>query len=145
MSSSQLFCGKIYIFLYISAALVTSSFVVHLSFFLFFFSIHSLFSRFLFVFHRPCFVSIRSLFSHFLFLFHLSYFCFYPFFFITRSCATLRAADLDWIVGPEYSLGGYIFGDSVTNAGSQLTWKGGRVGINKNVTHAGSKLTSGQE
>ena len=23
-----------------------------------------------------------------------------------------RAADLDWIVGPEYSLGGYIFGDS---------------------------------
>ena len=30
----------------------------------------------------------------------------------TRSCAALRAADLDWIVGPEYSLGGYIFGDS---------------------------------
>ena len=29
----------------------------------------------------------------------------------TRSCAALRAADLDWIVGPEYSLGGYIFGD----------------------------------
>ena len=26
----------------------------------------------------------------------------------TRSCAALRAADLDWIVGPEYSLGGYI-------------------------------------
>ena len=24
----------------------------------------------------------------------------------TRSCAALRAADLDWIVGPEYSLGG---------------------------------------
>ena len=23
----------------------------------------------------------------------------------TRSCAALRAADLDWIVGPEYSLG----------------------------------------
>ena len=30
---------------------------------------------------------------------------------ITRSCAALRAADLDWIVEPEYSLGGYIFGD----------------------------------
>ena len=30
---------------------------------------------------------------------------------VTRSCAALRAADLDWIVGPEYSLGGYIFGD----------------------------------
>ena len=30
----------------------------------------------------------------------------------TRSCAALRAADLDWIVGPEYSLGEYIFGDS---------------------------------
>ena len=29
---------------------------------------------------------------------------------ITRSYAALRAADLDWIVGPEYSLGGYIFG-----------------------------------
>ena len=24
----------------------------------------------------------------------------------TRSCAALRAADLDWIVGPECSLGG---------------------------------------
>ena len=33
-------------------------------------------------------------------------------FVITRSCAALRAADLDWIVRPEYSLGGYIFGDS---------------------------------
>ena len=30
----------------------------------------------------------------------------------TRSYATLRAADLDWIVGPEYSLGGHIFWDS---------------------------------
>ena len=30
----------------------------------------------------------------------------------TRSCAALGAADLDWIGGPEYSLGGYIFGDS---------------------------------
>ena len=29
-------------------------------------------------------------------------------FFKTRSYAALRAADLDWIVGPGYSLGGYI-------------------------------------
>ena len=27
-------------------------------------------------------------------------------FLCTRSCAALRAADLDWIVRPEYSLGG---------------------------------------
>ena len=26
----------------------------------------------------------------------------------TRSCAALRAADLDQIIGPGYSLGGYI-------------------------------------
>ena len=31
---------------------------------------------------------------------------------ITRSCAALWAADLDLIVGLEYSLDGYIFGDS---------------------------------
>ena len=30
------------------------------------------------------------------------------FFVSTRSYAALRAADLDWIVGPGYSLGGYI-------------------------------------
>ena len=30
------------------------------------------------------------------------------FFFNTRSYATLRAADLDWIAGPGYSSGGYI-------------------------------------
>ena len=29
-------------------------------------------------------------------------------FIITRSYAALRAADLDWIVGPGFSLGGYI-------------------------------------
>ena len=71
------------------------------------------------------------------------------FFFITRSYAALRAADLDWIVWPEYSLGGYIFGEggragitnNVTNARSQMTWEGGRAGINKNVTDAGSQLT----
>ena len=31
-------------------------------------------------------------------------------FFSTRSCAALRTADLDWIVGPEYSLGGHTLG-----------------------------------
>ena len=31
---------------------------------------------------------------------------------ITRSSAALRAADLDWIVGPEYSSGRYILGYS---------------------------------
>ena len=67
----------------------------------------------------------------------------------TRSCAALWAADLDWIVWPEYSLGGYIFGEggragitkNVTNARSQMTWEGGRAGITKNVTNAGSQLT----
>ena len=32
---------------------------------------------------------------------------------ITRSYAALRAADLDWIVGPGYSLGGYIMGKTM--------------------------------
>ena len=31
---------------------------------------------------------------------------------ITRSCAAIRAADLDWIVGPEYSSGRYMLGCS---------------------------------
>ena len=30
---------------------------------------------------------------------------------------------------------------NVTNAGSQLTWEGGRAEINKNVSNAGSQLT----
>ena len=30
---------------------------------------------------------------------------------------------------------------NVTDAGSQLTWEGGRAGIHKNVTDAGSQLT----
>ena len=38
----------------------------------------------------------------------------------TRSYAALRAADLDWIVGP---------------------WEGGGAGISKNVTEGGSQLT----
>ena len=32
---------------------------------------------------------------------------------------------------------------NVTNAGSQMTWEGGRAGISKNVTYAGSQLTRG--
>ena len=31
---------------------------------------------------------------------------------ITRSYAALRAADLDWIIGPGYSSGGYILGEN---------------------------------
>ena len=30
---------------------------------------------------------------------------------------------------------------NVTDAGSQMTWEGGKAGINKNVTNAGSQLT----
>ena len=83
----------------------------------------------------------------------------------TRSYAALRAADLDWIIGPGYSSGGYILektmknqpgimknhwtgeggragiSKNVTYAGSQLTWEGGGAGISKNVTDAGSQLT----
>ena len=34
---------------------------------------------------------------------------------ITRSYAALRAADLEWIVGPGYSLGRYIFEKKIKN------------------------------
>ena len=66
-------------------------------------------------------VQVLTYFSH-----YTVTFCFT----ITRSFAALLAADLDWIIGPEYSLGGYIFGE-----------EGGREGINKNVTYPGSQLT----
>ena len=33
-------------------------------------------------------------------------------FLLTRSYAALRAADLDWIIGPGYSSGGYILGEN---------------------------------
>ena len=36
-------------------------------------------------------------------------------FYNTRSCAALRAADLDWIVRPEYSLGGKEEGEQGRN------------------------------
>ena len=42
-----------------------------------------------------------------------------PPFLFTRSCAALLAADLDWIVGPEYSLGGYITWDGGGGAGQE--------------------------
>ena len=68
--------------------------------------------------------------------------------FCTRSYAALRAADLDWIVGPGYSLGRVHSGEkpagiskNVPDAGSQLPWEGGGAGISKNVTDAGSQLT----
>ena len=48
-------------------------------------------------------------------------------FLLTRSCAALRAADLDWIVGPECVT--YLHGVT-TDQG-----RGGRAGINKNVTY----------
>ena len=51
-------------------------------------------------------------------------------FFLTRSYASLQAADLKWISGQGYSSGG-----------SQLTWDGGGAGISKNVTNTGSQLT----
>ena len=50
----------------------------------------------------------------------------------TRSYAALRAADLDWIVRPGYRA---RISKNVTEGGSQLTWEGGRAGINKNVTY----------
>ena len=66
----------------------------------------------------------------------------------TRSCAALWAADLDWIVGPEYSLGGKEEGVQGRNKQKCDTRgvttdqvRGCRAGINKNVTHAGSQLT----
>ena len=40
-------------------------------------------------------------------------------FYFTRSCAALRAAGLDWIVGPGYSWGRYILGCS--HGGFQMT------------------------
>ena len=58
----------------------------------------------------------------------------------TRSYAALRAADLDSIVGPGYSLGRVGISKNVTHAGSQLPREGGGAGISKNVTHAGSQL-----
>ena len=43
----------------------------------------------------------------------------------TRSYAALRAADLDWIIGPGYSLGGYILGENH----EKPTWNHEKPGI----------------
>ena len=43
-----------------------------------------------------------------MFIFIYIYFLFISFIYITRSYAAPRAADLEWMVGPGYSLGGYI-------------------------------------
>ena len=70
--------------------------------------------------------------------------CFCVVFFCwTRSYAALRAADLDWIVGPGYSLGRVHSGKkpginkNVTHLHGVTTdqGRGGRAGISKNVTH----------
>ena len=45
------------------------------------------------------------------------------FIWLTRSCAALRAADLDWIVGPEYSLGGEEEGGQGRNKQKRY-WRG---------------------
>ena len=66
----------------------------------------------------------------------------------TRSFAVLRAADLDWIVELGYNWGRYILGCFVPPPLSS-EWHGVTTdigtGISKNVTNAGSELTSGQE
>ena len=79
----------------------------------------------------------------------------------TRSYAALRAADLDWIVGPGYSSGRYILEKNqhgtMNNHENQPgpmkkqkryergvttdQGRGGGAGISKNVTNAGSQLT----
>ena len=43
----------------------------------------------------------------------------------TRSYAALRAADLDWIIGPGYSSGGYILGENH----EKPTWNHEKPGI----------------
>ena len=59
----------------------------------------------------------------------------------TRSYAALRAADLDWIIGPGYSSGGNKQKRD-PHTGSQLT-RGGGQGRNKQKRdpHTGSQLT----
>ena len=41
--------------------------------------------------------------------------CLFNILIVTRSYAALQAADLDWIVGPGYDLGGYILGKNHEN------------------------------
>ena len=67
---------------------------------------------------------------------------------LTRSYAALRAADLDWIVGPGYSLGRVYPGEKPwktnmepwkTMETNQKPWKTLKL---RDVTHTGSQLTS---
>ena len=53
----------------------------------------------------------------------------------TRSYAALRAADLDWIVRPVYSLGRVHNQKRHVRRVTTDQGRGGRAGINKNVTH----------
>ena len=75
-----------------------------------------------------CFLQRKNVFSYLLL-----------FFLETRSYAALRAADLDWIAGPGYSLGRVYSGEKPWNNFGR--GRGGRAGISKNVTSAGSQLT----
>ena len=52
----------------------------------------------------------------------------------TRSYAALRAADLDWIIGPGYSSGGYILGENH----EKPTWNHEKPGITSYDKHAAS-------
>ena len=56
----------------------------------------------------------------------------------TRSYAALRAADLDWIIGPGYSSGGYILGENH----EKLTFMTQNEKVMIKTIHAGSQLTS---
>ena len=67
----------------------------------------------------------------------------------TRSYAALRAADLDWIVGPGYSLGRVHSGEKPwktnmepwkTMETNQKPWKTQKL---RDVTQTGSQLTRG--
>ena len=53
------------------------------------------------------------------------------YFFETMHCAALRAADLDWIVGPGYSSGWYILGCSQSLA--SCLWYSARIGPDHTV------------
>ena len=52
----------------------------------------------------------------------------------TRSYAALRAADLDWIIRPGYSSGGYILGENH----EKPTWNHEKPGITSCDKHAAS-------
>ena len=65
--------------------------------------------------------------------------CIIAIFVVTRSCAALRAADLDWIVGPEYSLSGYIFGDSQLLRRRSLWWFKVEVAAHTKLRGAGQE------